>query len=137
MPRKTKDRALFYPMIWRNLVNFWTLVLYVVTIADFFMKNALVELLGPICAIYIALLAIYTAEKEFERWNDYNIGRHPGEYYVFAWTGLILILLALELVYHESYRLPSEVFSTYIVVLGILAITRKSKSDYYSTKKGK
>jgi uncharacterized membrane protein YhaH (DUF805 family) len=134
MLRKPKDDRLLNPAIWRYLVNFWTFVMYVAVVEDFFTHNSLTEFLGPICAIYIALLAVYTAEKEFERWHDYNIGRHPGEMYVVIWTALIVLLLVLEITHMRDYKLPSEVFSTYIVVLGILAITRKSKSRYCEKK---
>ena len=33
-------------------------------------------------------------------------------------------------IYGNVYRIESEIFSTYIVVLGILAITRKSKQIF-------
>ncbi len=121
--------------MWRYLANFWTLVLYVVVVLDFFMGNTLTELLGPVCAIYIAVLAVFSAEKEFERWHDYNIGRHPGEVYVFLWTLMIVTLLILELMHYRDYVLPSEVFSTYIVVLGVLAVTRKSRTSYNRSHK--
>lgn len=85
-------------------------------------------------AIYIAVLAVYTAEKEFERWSNYHVGRHPGELYVLAWTIIIVILLVLQYLHTGEYKLPSEVFSTYIVVLGILAITKKSKSAHRCRK---
>lgn len=135
MPRKQQSDRIFNPALWRHLVNFWTPVLYLIIIADFLTANSLDPFLGPVCAIYIALLSVYTAEKEFERWHDYNIGRHPGEIYVFVWTALIVILLALEIFHVKNYHLPSEIFSTYIVVIGILAITRKSKSTYIENKK--
>lgn len=137
MGKKLPENYLLNPKIWRYLVNFWTLVLYVFIIADFFMRNGLEEFLTPMCTIYIALLAIYTAEKEFERWHDYNIGRHPGEMYIYIWTALIIGLFVLQFVYHGEYRLPSDVSTTYFVVLGILAITRKSRSNYRSAKKVK
>lgn len=131
-----KDDKLMNVKVWRYLVNFWALVLYVAIIADFFQRNGLSEFLGPISAIYIAALAIYSAQKEFERWHDYNIGRHPGEVYVFIWTLLIILLLVLEIIYHGSYKLPNEVFTTYIVVIGVLAITKRSKKNYRIAKKG-
>lgn len=116
--------------LWRYLVNFWTIVLYLAIADDFFIGNGLSEFLGPICAIYIALLAVYSAEKEFERWHDYHIGRHPGEMYVFIWTILVVVLLVLEVLHYHNYKIPSEVFTAYIVAVGILAITKKSKSNY-------
>ena len=134
MARKNKSDRVFNINIWRYLVNFWTLAIYVFIVADFFLRNSLVEFLGPICAIYIALLAVYTTQKEFERWHDENIGKHPGEIYVIVWTALIIVLIILEIIYHESYTLPSEAFSTYLVIMGILAITRRSKANYCRIK---
>ena len=134
MARKNKSDRVFNINIWRYLVNFWTFVIYVFIIVDFFLRNSLVEFLGPICAIYIALLAVYTTQKEFERWHDENIGKHPGEIYVVVWTALIIVLIILEIIYHESYTLPSEAFSTYLVIMGILAITRRSKANYCRIK---
>ncbi len=134
MVKKTKNDRIFSINLWRYLVNFWTLVIYIVVVVDFFMKNSLVEFLGPICAIYIALLAVYTTQKEFERWHDENIGKHPGEIYVIIWTVLIITMIVLEIIYHESYKLPSEAFSTYVVVMGILAITRRSRANYCRIK---
>jgi len=134
MPKAIKTAVLDNRM-WRYLANFWTLVLYVVVVLDFLSGNTMVEFLGPVCAIYIAVLAVFSAEKEFERWHDYNIGRHPGEGYVFLWTVMIIGLLVLEFSHYREYVLPSEVFSTYIVVLGILAVTRKSKTHYKRSHK--
>ena len=134
MARKNKGDRVFNINTWRYLVNFWTLVIYVFIVADFFLRNSLVEFLGPVCAIYIALLAVYTTQKEFERWHDENIGKHPGEIYVIVWTALVIVLIILEIIYHESYTLPSEAFSTYLVIMGILAITRRSKANYCRIK---
>ena len=113
--------------MWRWLVNLWTLLLFVVIILDITRGGALGNLLGPVSAIYVAALAIYSAEKEFERWRFYSIGRHPGEVYVIAWTILVVGIFIWTFVSESSYKMPPEIFSTYIVVLGILAITRKSK----------
>ena len=127
---KVIESAVLDNKMWRYLTNFWTFVIYTVVILDFIAGNTLTEFLGPVCAIYIAILGIFSAEKEFERWHDYHVGRHPGEVYVVLWTFLIITLLILEFTHYRDYILPSEVFSTYIVVLGILAITRKSKTNY-------
>ena len=137
MIREYKDDKLLSVKVWRYLVNFWSVVLYFTIVADFLMHNGLSEFLGPISAIYIAVLAIYSVQKEFERWHDYNIGRHPGEVYVFFWTVLIIILLILEVIYSGHYKLPSEIVTTYIVVVGVLAITKRSKKNYRLAKKDK
>jgi hypothetical protein len=135
MPKENKDNKLLNATFLRYLVNFWTLVFYVAVIWDFFTRNGFTEVLGPICAIYIALLATYTTEKEFERWHDYNIGRHPGEFYVISWTIIIISLFLLQIIYHETYEIPETVFTAYVVVLGILAITKRSKKNYRTAKK--
>ena len=134
MVKKLKNDKVLNHHLWRYLVNFWTLVIYLAIIADFLTGNGLTEFLGPVCAIYIALLAVYSAEKEFERWHDYHIGRHPGELYIFVWTALVVTLLVLEASHYHNYKIPSEVFTAYIVALGILAITKRSKTNYYSKK---
>lgn len=113
--------------IWRWLVNFWTLVFFLLMIDDFIRKGAYEHLVGPIASLYVACLAIYSAEKEFERWRFYFVGRHPGELYVFAWTVLAFGMFLISYLTHGEYKVEPEIFSTYVVVLGILAITRKSK----------
>jgi uncharacterized membrane protein len=136
--KELKDDKLLNVKVWRYLVNFWAVILYGVIMGDFYTRNGLTEFLGPVSAIYLAALAIYSAQKEFERWHDYHMGRHPGEVYVFAWTILVIALLILEVVYRGAYKLPTEVYTTYIVVIGVLAITKRSKKNYKMAKrKGK
>lgn len=137
MAKEIKNNSLLNPKIWRYLVNLWTIILYFSIGADFFMRNGAVEFLGPICAVYVALLAIYTAEKEFGRWHAYHNGRHPGEIYVIIWTVIVVLLLCLEIITRNVYKIPNEVITTYIVVVGILAITQKSKASYKINKKGR
>lgn len=116
--------------LWRWMTNFWTFVSFMLIFENFRLPGSLSHLLGPVLAIYVAILAIFSAEKEFERWHWYNKSRHLGEIYVVLWTITIFSLFALSYFYNSSYRIESEIFSTYIVVLGILAITRKSKQIF-------
>ena len=113
--------------IWRWLVNFWTVVYFLAAMYDFVHKGEYEFLIAPMSAVYIACLAIYSAEKEFERWQFYFMGRHPGELYVIAWTVLAFGMFGMSWVTKGEYHLEPDIFSTYVVVLGILAITRKSK----------
>lgn len=121
------------PKLWRYLTNFWTIIFYIVIISDFVRDGAYHELLAPIAAIYIAILAIYAGEKEFERWQDIHEGRHPGEVFIIVWTVLVIGLIAAKLVINKSYPWPGEVTAVYITVLGVLAVTRKSRS-YFEIK---
>lgn len=124
--------------LWRNLTTFWTIVFFAAIIYDFVTHNALdnANLLLPIAVIYDAVLAIYSAEKEFKRWHDSHRTIHPGETFVILWTVLIFSLLFLSIVFHQGYHVPSEVSSSYVVVIGILAITKESKHFYRRVKSG-
>ena len=116
------------PKFWRRFVNIWTIILFLAIIWDFVTGNGLSGTIGPMAVIYTALLAIYSAEKEFRRWYDYYEGRHPGELYVIAWTFLLVSIFLIDIVLKNPYIIPKEVVSTYIAVIGILAITRNSRS---------
>jgi len=122
--------------LWRNLTKFWTIVFFAAIIYDFITHNSLdsSNLLLPIAVIYDAILAIYSAEKEFKRWHDCHETIHPGELYVILWTILIFGLLVLAAIFHQSYHVPAEVSSSYVVVIGILAITKESKHFYRQMK---
>lgn len=116
-------------------MNFWTAALFAAVLYDFFARNTFDGFLGPLVVIYIAILTIYVGDKEFERWHNIHQGRHPGEYFVAAWTILIVFLLLASFVFRRDYRLPGEVVSAYITVLGILAITRRSKRYFLQRRR--
>ncbi len=115
---------------WRYLINFWSVVFFVMIIMDFFAKNAYGDLLSILAAIYISVLAIYVSNKEFERWYDKHEGQHPGEIFVVIWSALVFCLFFLDFVYQTEYQMPNSIISSYIAVLTILAVTRKSKEMY-------
>lgn len=120
---------------WRYLVNAWTIFLFTLIIWDFVTNNGLSNIIGAVAAIYTGALVIYSAEKEFERWSDKHSGRHPGELYVIVWTILMVLLFSAEAILQKPYTVPHEIIATYIAVISILAITKKSKG-YYFRKKG-
>ena len=92
--------------------------------------NAFGEFVFPIVVIYVALLAIYAGDKEFERWRSAHRSAHPGELFVGAWTLLVFGILVLDFTLDKPYKISGEVVSAYIAVLSILAITRRSKILY-------
>jgi hypothetical protein len=120
---------------WRYLVNAWTVFLFVVVVWDFMTNNGLGNVIGAVAAIYTGALAIYSVQKEFERWSEYYAGRHPGEWYVIAWTLLMVLVFSAEIVLRKPYTVPHEIIATYIAVISILAITRKSKTYYYGKRR--
>ncbi len=123
--------------IWRWLVNFWTIVLYGAIFYDFQTDNGAADFIGPLVAVYIAALAIFTGSKEFERWREDHRGRHPGEVFVILWTVLMVFVFAADFLLDKPYKMPESIISTYAVVLGILAITQRSKAVYREKSKMK
>lgn len=119
---------------WREIINLWTCLFIFSIIYDFIGNNSLSDILGPLAAIYIGVLAIYVGNKEFERWYDRHLGRHPGEFFVIIWTILIFSIIVLDIIFRKEYVLPSSVVSAYLAVLSILVITGKSKSLYNKKK---
>ncbi len=115
---------------WRYLINFWSVVFFTVIILDFFANNAYSDLLNILTAIYISTLAIYVSNKEFERWYDKHESKHPGEIFVVVWSALVFCLFFLDFIYQGAYQMPNSIISSYIAVLTLLAVTRKSKQMY-------
>lgn len=122
---------------WRYVLNGWCLLLFGVIIWDFATSNGLPKIVESVAVIYTAVLAIYSTEKEFERWHDQLSGRHMGEIYVIGWTILLISLFAFEAIFQHPYIMPNEIIATYIAVISILAITKKSKGFYLRKKKGR
>lgn len=120
---------------WRNLMNAWTFIFFILIIVDFVYGNGLEEILNTVSSIYIGVLAIYVSNKEFERWYDKHEEKHPGEVFVVIWTAIIIGLFIIDLIYKSYYKVPSAVISSYIAVLTILVITNKSKSLYKLKKR--
>lgn len=121
---------------WRILINFWSIVFLVAIVKDFLGGNSLDGLLNVVASIYIGVLAIYVGDKEFERWYDRHQAKHPGEIFIFIWTLLITVLLVFSSLDEINYKVPSAVSSSYIAVLTILVITKKSK-DMYKMRRNK
>lgn len=115
---------------WRYLINFWSFVFFLFIILDFISGNGYKELLNILSVVYISALALYSSNKEFERWYDQHESKHPGEVFVAIWSILIFLLFGLSFIFKGNYQIPTSVISSYIAVLTILAITKKSKEIY-------
>ena len=124
--------------LWRWLLNLWTLTTIIAVGVDFFLKNQYTDATNLICTIYIALLGIYTADKEIERWTAKKrfISKHWGELYVVAWTFLIIGCFLLEVTNTHKIKTNSALAATYISTISIFAVSSKSKEIYkQKTKK--
>lgn len=126
----------FYNRIfWKVLLNAWTMFVFFITILDFFGQKDYTNAVGVASAIYIAILGIYAANKEFDRWTKRFASKFIGEMYVWVWTVLMITLLIISLSGQPQYRISTEITATYISVLGIFAITQQSKKINKETKK--
>lgn len=108
------------------------MALYGVIIYDFWTDNGAADFMGPVTAIYVASLSVYAGNKEFERWREKHDGRHPGEIFVIFWTILLASILIADFILSKSYKVPESVISAYVVVLGVLAVTRRSRQSHWN-----
>lgn len=122
---------------WRYLINFWSILFFVFIIYDFITKNSVVSIINILATIYISVLAIYVSNKEFERWYDRHNGKHPGEIFVVIWSIIVFALIIIDFCLKDAYQLPNSVVSSYIAVLTILVVTRKSKQLYQDRRQKK
>jgi hypothetical protein len=130
-----KDRYL-RPAFLMIILDFWTILIFAAIIWDFVTKNGSTNVLNSLSVIYIGILSIYSAEKEFRRWYSSHSGQHPGELYVIAWTIIMVAIIISDLLLKSFYEVPDVVISTYIVVVGILAITKSSKRIFLEKEQG-
>jgi len=120
---------------WRTLINVWSILFFATIVLDFFAQNAYKNILAVIATVYISSLALYVGNKEFERWYDKYDSQHPGEVFVVIWSIIIFVLLGLSFVYKDIYQIPESVVSSYLAVLTILVLTKKSKAMYQIKRK--
>lgn len=116
-------------LLWKFLSNLWGSLTAIFFALTFFEIVDLSYLLTDITIIYVSILSIFTGLKEYNRWKTKNfISRYNGEIFVMTWTILMLIFFALSAYSQNHYKLSSEFTATYLSVLGIYVISRKSKN---------
>lgn len=113
--------------LWRILANFWTVVLIIFLIVDFFSYNSHDYLTPILSVIYTAVLGLYVGTKEFERWCTVYEGRHPGELVILGWTILMVFLFSAKIILGGKYAVSPEAVADYIIVLSLFALTQRSK----------
>jgi len=132
--RQKRTSFLGRTSLWWHLTSFWTIVVFLAISWDFYKDNGFTSFTTLLLVVYVAVLAIYAGNKEFERWYQAHKSTHPGELFVIAWTILIAALFVLTIILDKPYKISGEIISAYIAVLSILAITRRSKSLYQKRK---
>jgi hypothetical protein len=113
--------------VWRWITNIWTVAFMAFIIGDFITQGRYDFLIAPFSVIYISVLGIYVGTKEFDRWYEFNDGRHPGEWFVIGWTVVIFGLIVASFFLGKPYVVSTEAVADYIMVLSVFALTQKSK----------
>jgi hypothetical protein len=123
---KRNNKELFF---WKVLSDVWGIITAIFFLLTFFGYYNLSHVLADTSIIYLSILSIFTGLKEFNRWkNKQFLSRYYGEIFVISWTLIILIFVLMTAIDKNQYTLATEFKATYISVLGIFAISRKSKS---------
>lgn len=122
--KKSKKELLF----WKGLTNFWAWITAIVFLLTFFKVWDLSHLLTNITIIYLSILSIFTGTKEYNRWKSKNfLSKYHGEVFIFVWTILMVGFLLVSAL-NPEYKVYSQFTATYLSVLGVFAISLKSKS---------
>jgi len=123
--RKPKKELLF----WKILSNFWGSLTAIFFLLTFFKIYDLSHVLADITIIYLSILSIFAGVKEFNRWkNGKFLSNYHGEVFVIIWTFLIFTFIIFSAYDETNYKMSTEFTATYLSVLGIFAISRKSKN---------
>ena len=112
----------------KMLTNIWTIITILLFCLDFLSGNKIDSSAAAVGIIYIAILGLYVTSKEFERWQTKGYpSQYFGEIYVIFWTIIMLIFAVGAATSNGLFTMPGEFVITYISVLGILAVTHRSK----------
>ncbi len=128
MATKTNKQKIQKHIVWKWLANLWAVLTLILYLIDFFSGNKYNASAGATSVIYISLLGLYAGSKEFDRWTSSHPSVSYGETFIILWT-VTMILMALWAPFSQGrLSVPSEAVTTYIAVLGVYAITQKSKN---------
>lgn len=130
---------MFYPFgpvkIWRFLTDFWTILIFILLIVNLVYPGRFTNLISPLSIIYVAILGLFVSTKEFKRWSNSDFQQRLGEVYIVLWTILLFTLIILGIFDSEHYEIAPEIVATYLSLMSIFALSRKSKSSYLKSKK--
>lgn len=115
--------------IWKFLTNLWAILTIIFFSATFFKLFDLTASLANISIIYVSLLSLFVGIKEVSRWRDHQFSSHyHGEIFIWLWTILMIVFITLQAIRPEKYIFNNDFIATYISIVAIFAISRKSKN---------
>lgn len=113
---------------WKIIANIWTLVAVIIFLLEFFSRGAFNASVTSIGIIYITILGIFATVKEYERWKKEWHSKYLGEVFIILWTVIFVIFVIVSSLSGGKYKVSSEMAAIYLSVLGIFAITNRSKA---------
>lgn len=128
MLRKKAKNIFWDYLILKRILNFWTVLTMVFFLTDFFSGHKFDISTSSIGVIYLAILGIYTSEKEYARWKDRFESRFIGEWFVIVWTIIMAIFVILTPFSQGNYIVPEGFAVMYTAVVGVFAISHHSKA---------
>ena len=112
----------------------FTVFVMIMTLVEFFSRGffypARIELL------YLGILVIYALHKEIVRWLGHRENERQGEYFVYVWIGISLLLYVVNFIsrdyfrfgiYGESLTILRDVSMLTLQILAIFILTRGLK----------
>lgn len=110
------------------MANIWFAASVAIFVIDFVSRGDFAAGASMINVIYPAVLTIYVGQKEIMRWQERSFrSRFGGENIVLIWTALMITFVVVSIVTHGAYRVSLEMALTYVAVMGIYAVSVKSK----------
>lgn len=106
-----------------------TLYLVLITL-DFFFANKYEYILGSFGVLYIAVVSIFVGSKEFDRWHNTHPGKRHGEFFVIAFSFLLVVFFISSFFLGPEYKVGTDVIATYIAILSVYVLSQKSKELY-------
>lgn len=110
------------------ILNLWTIITLVLFCLDFFSGNKFDTAASMIGWIYLAILGIYTSEKEYDRWKTKFTSRFLGETFLGLWTAMMVVFVIAAPLSDGAFKVPAEFAVVYTSVVGIFALTQHSKN---------
>lgn len=125
--RKKKENRFFDRLVLKLILNFWTVLTMALFVADFLSGHKFSISATAISIIYLAILGIYTSEKEYARWQNNFKSKFAGESFVIGWTIIMAFFVVASAFFSDIYQVPEEFAAMYTAIIGIFAVSYHSK----------
>ena len=132
-PTEPSQRRFNEMSILAPLLGIYTSACLALMVADFWLGDKL-DVHHSITPIYIALLVAYAADKEIRRWVGRPEPPRKGSVFVYLWALLYLIFFIIH-TFNPNYKMPEEIGSITLEVIGIFFGTKASKHIHQARAK--